>query len=93
VFNYLVVGANHAGNVAHGESLAGLQAKGHRWAAPGVGASEHHVLHSNAAETIISALSRFGSHAIPTRLSISRSVNLIPGVHGPVGNKRTKKTY
>jgi hypothetical protein len=42
---YLVVGPNHAGDIAHGEGLAGLQAEGHRRAAPGVGTGEHHVLH------------------------------------------------
>jgi hypothetical protein len=49
---YLVVGPNHAGNVADGEGLARLQAKGHRRAATGVGAGEHHELHSNTAENI-----------------------------------------
>jgi hypothetical protein len=41
---YLVVGWDHAGDVADGEGLAGLQAQGHRRAHAGVGAGEHHVL-------------------------------------------------
>ena len=41
---YLVVGRDHGGDVADGEGLAGLQAQGHRRAAAGVGAGEHHVL-------------------------------------------------
>jgi len=43
---YLVVGWDHAGDVADGEGLAGLQAQGHRRAHAGVGAGEHHVLHT-----------------------------------------------
>jgi hypothetical protein len=51
---YLVVGWDHAGDVADGEGLAGLQAQGHRRAHAGVGAGEHHVLQRKANNVTIS---------------------------------------
>lgn len=44
----LAVGRDHVGDVADGEGLAGLQAQGDRRAHTGVGAREHHVLHSQS---------------------------------------------